>query len=179
MALRHDALGAAARLVVAAHAAAAGIEGAVATIGRLAVEPGATNTIPDRATLFADLRAPDDARVRQLVERVLAAAEEAARATRCTVAAAERWRYSATPMAPSVVAVVRRAVAAVEAEPCELPSGAGHDAQILGIAGVPVAMLFVRSDAGGVSHAPHELTEQDALEACVLALEPALRELVA
>ena len=61
----------------------------------------------------------------------------------------------------------------------ELPSGAGHDAQILGMAGVPVGMLFVRSDAGGVSHAPEELTEHDALLALVTALEAALRELLA
>jgi N-carbamoyl-L-amino-acid hydrolase len=76
------------------------------------------------------------------------------------------------------MAALRRAVAALGTEPVELPSGAGHDAQILGQAGVPVAMLFVRSDAGGVSHAPEETTEPDALVACVRALEPALRELM-
>ena len=38
----------------------------------------------------------------------------------------------------------------------ELPSGAGHDAGILAAAGVPSAMLFVRSLNGGVSHSPDE-----------------------
>ena len=108
----------------------------------------------------------------------IAAAREAAAGTRCTVELAERWRYPATPMSDGPTGVVRRAVAQLDAEPFELPSGAGHDAQILGMAGVPVAMLFVRSDAGGVSHAPEEWTEDDALVACVQALEPALRELV-
>ncbi|MEO9175334.1 MAG: Zn-dependent hydrolase [Gaiellales bacterium] len=178
MDLRSDALGAAARLVVAAHAAAGAIPGAVATIGRLTVEPGATNTIPNRATLFADLRAPDDARVDELLERVERAAREAATATRCTVELAERWRYPATPMSDGPTGVVRRAIARLGDEPFELASGAGHDAQILGMAGVPVAMLFVRSDAGGVSHAPEEWTNDDALVACVQVLEPALRELV-
>jgi allantoate deiminase len=179
MELRSDALGAAARLVVAAHDAARAIPGAVATIGRLEVLPGATNTIPNRATLFADLRAPDDGRVDELVGLVIANAQAAAAESRCSVEIAERWRYPATPMSEGPMAVVRRAVARLDAEPFELPSGAGHDAQILGIAGVPVAMLFVRSDAGGVSHAPEEWTESDALVACVQALEPALRELVA
>jgi allantoate deiminase len=177
MELRSDALGAAAALVVEAHAIARSIPGAVATIGRLVVEPGATNTIPNRATLFADMRAPDDARVGELVGRIVDEAQGAAEDARCAVEIAERWSYPATPMDASVLAVVRRAVATVDPDPFELPSGAGHDAQILGMAGVPVAMLFVRSDAGGVSHAAEELTEDDALVACVQVLEPALREL--
>ncbi len=61
----------------------------------------------------------------------------------------------------------------------ELPSGAGHDAGILAASGIPAGMLFVRSDAGGVSHAPEEHTEPDAVAACVTALEHILRELAA
>jgi beta-ureidopropionase / N-carbamoyl-L-amino-acid hydrolase len=72
---------------------------------------------------------------------------------------------------------LRRAIAAQGLEPVELPSGAGHDAQVLALAGVPSAMLFVRSDARGVSHAPEEATGADAVVHCVRALEPALREL--
>ena len=74
MALRSDALGAAAHFVVAAHDIARSLPGAVATIGRLTVAPGATNTIPDRCQLFADLRAPDGERLDALVDGVLAAA---------------------------------------------------------------------------------------------------------
>jgi hypothetical protein len=40
-------------------------------------------------------------------------------------------------------------------------------------------MLFVRSDAGGVSHAPEEATGADAVAAAVTVIEPALRELAA
>jgi hydantoinase/carbamoylase family amidase len=178
MELRSDALAAAARFVVAAHATARAIPGAVATIGRLTVGPGATNTIPNRAALFADVRAPDDSRLERLVREVEEAAREAATATRCSVEIVPRWRYASHPMSPGPMAALRRAVAALGADPVELPSGAGHDAQILGQAGVPVAMLFVRSDAGGVSHAPEERTEPDAVVACVRVLEPALRELM-
>jgi N-carbamoyl-L-amino-acid hydrolase len=70
-----------------------------------------------------------------------------------------------------------RAVAGLGLEPFELPSGAGHDAGIFALAGVPSAMLFVRSDAGGVSHAPEELTGTDAVVLGVRAFETALREL--
>ncbi len=179
MELRSDALAAAASFVVSAHAVAAAIPGAVATIGRLSVEPGATNTIPNRTVLFADLRAPDDARLGELVGGVDNAARQAAQGARCTVEISPRWRYPSTPMSEAPTAAVRRAVAALGGEPFELASGAGHDAQILGMAGVPVAMLFVRSDADGVSHAPEESTGADAIAACVRALEPALRELLA
>ena len=72
---------------------------------------------------------------------------------------------------------LRRAVAALGLEPFELPSGAGHDAAIFALAGVPSAMLFVRSDAGGVSHAPEECSGADAVALGVQALEAALREL--
>jgi allantoate deiminase len=179
MALRSDALGAAAQFVVAAHDIARSLPGAVATIGRLTVAPGATNTIPGRCQLFADLRAPDSERLDALVDRVLAAAAEAAAGSDCTVVVEPRWRSEAEAMHPLPRAALERAVTALGVELAELPSGAGHDAQILAAAGVPSAMLFVRSDAGGVSHAPEEHTGADAVVLAVQALEAALRELAA
>jgi allantoate deiminase len=178
MGARADALAAASRFVLASHESARTIPGAVATIGRLTVGPGATNTIPDRVSLFADVRAPDDAALAQLVTLVERSAHEAAAASRCSVALGPRWPYPAQPMSREPMAALRAAISSLGSEPVELPSGAGHDAQILGKAGVPVAMLFVRSDAGGLSHAPEEHTETDALVACVRVLEPALRELM-
>ena len=158
MQLRSDALGAAARFVVAAHDVARALPGAVATIGRLTVAPGATNTIPERCELFVDLRAPDDERVEALVDGVGRRARRGGggrlRGRRSSSAGATRR----SPMSDPPRAALRRAVAALGVEPVELPSGAGHDAAILALAGVPSAMLFVRSDAGGVSHAPEEST---------------------
>jgi N-carbamoyl-L-amino-acid hydrolase len=43
----------------------------------------------------------------------------------------------------------------------ELVSGAGHDAMVLAAAGVPTAMLFVRSLNGGVSHCREELSSDE------------------
>jgi hydantoinase/carbamoylase family amidase len=177
MPLRSDALGAAARFVVDAYDVARSLPGAVATVGRLTVAPGATNTIPERCELFADLRAPDDARVEALVNGVVAVAREAAASASCEVSIAPRWRYDAVAMSAGPKDALRRAVEALGLEAAELPSGAGHDAAILALAGVPSAMLFVRSDAGGVSHAPEELSGADAVALGVQALEAALREL--
>jgi len=179
MALRADALAAAAAFVVAAQDVARSIPEAVCTVGRLTVSPGATNTIPGRVELFADLRAPDAERLEQLISRATDAAHGAAADAGCTAEFAPSWRYEPVPMSPEPAAALRGAIAGLGLEPFELPSGAGHDAAIMGMAGVPSAMLFVRSDAGGVSHAPEEMTGADAVEWCVRALEPALRELAA
>ena len=82
-------------------------------------------------------------------------------------------------MHPRPSDALRRAIAATGADPVELPSGAGHDAAILAAAGIPTGMLFVRSDAGGASHAPEEATGRDAVAAGVEVLEAALRDLAA
>ena len=177
MSLRSDALAAAARFVVDAHDVARSLPGAVATIGRLTVAPGATNTIPERCELFADLRAPDDARLETLVDGAVAAARQAAHGANCEVVIEPRWRYQAVEMSEGPRSALARAVAGLGLEPFELPSGAGHDAEIFALAGVPSAMLFVRSDAGGVSHAPEEHTCADAVVLAVPAFEAAVREL--
>src|SRR5207344_350574 len=177
MPLRSDALGAAARFVVDAHDVARSLPGAVATIGRLTVAPGATNTIPEHCELFIDVRAPDGARLDALVDGVVEAANRAARTARCEVAIESRWRYEAVEMNDGPRGALERAVTSLGLETVALPSGAGHDAAILALAGVPSAMLFVRSDAGGVSHAPEESTGADAVALAVEVLEAAIREL--
>ena len=179
MDLRSDALGAAAGFVRRVHDAARSLSGAVATVGRMDVSPGATNTIPGRVELFADLRAPDSDRLDALVAAASSAARlpptaPRARSRSCRAGATSPWRWTPSPRTrsggPSPAAGL---------EPVELPSGAGHDAAITAGAGVPSAMLFVRSDAEGVSHAPEEATGADAVAAAVGVLEAALRELAA
>jgi N-carbamoyl-L-amino-acid hydrolase len=60
----------------------------------------------------------------------------------------------------------------------ELVSGAGHDAMVLAAAGVPTAMLFVRSLNGGISHSPDELSSVEDIDLAVEALTAALGRLV-
>ena len=177
MALRSDALAAAAGFVRRVHGAAVALPGAVATVGRMDVLPGATNTIPGRVELFADLRAPDAERLQALIAAATSAAGDAAGEASCRVEILPRWRYEPVHMHAEPAGALRRAIAAAGVELVELPSGAGHDAAILAAAGVPAAMLFVRSDAGGVSHAPEESTGADAVALAVTVLEAAIREL--
>jgi acetylornithine deacetylase/succinyl-diaminopimelate desuccinylase-like protein len=58
-----------------------------------------------------------------------------------------------------------------------LQSWGGHDAGVLAQAGVPAAMLFVRSLAGGVSHHPDEHTCGEDIDAAVAVLAAGLRHL--
>jgi acetylornithine deacetylase/succinyl-diaminopimelate desuccinylase-like protein len=158
MAGREDALVDAAEFVLRLREAAAAIDGAVATVGRIEVEPGASNVIPRRAAVSVDVRAPDDERL----ERVLA------------VVPAEASALPAVAMAPAVVAALREVVAARGLPVVELASGAGHDAGVLAAAGVPTAMLFVRSLNGGISHSPDELSDAEDVELGVDVLAGAL-----
>jgi hydantoinase/carbamoylase family amidase len=177
MAGRADALGAAAAMVVELHAAAAAIEDAVATVGQLTVLPGASNVIPDRVVLTVDARAPDIARLDALEAAVEGEARRAAGARGCGATVRRTWRLPPAPMSARVREALLRAIAATGVETTELPSGAGHDAQVFAQAGVPTGMLFARSLAGGVSHCPEEDTDAEAVDLAVQALAGALAEL--
>ncbi|MHB1243550.1 MAG: M20/M25/M40 family metallo-hydrolase [Gaiellaceae bacterium] len=163
MAVREDALVAAAEFVLHARETARAIEGTVATVGQVTVEPGGTNVIPGRVVVSVDARAPDAERL----DRLAAA-----------LAIEDPVRTEPSPMAEEVRAALRAAVESVGAPVVELPSGAGHDAGILASAGVPSGMLFVRSQNGGISHNPAELSSPDDIALATAALERALRDLV-
>lgn len=149
--------------------------GALATVGRVRIEPNGTNAVPSAVHAWLDARAPDEATLAGMVEEISAAAGRAAESHRvlCEVRA-----ESSTPIVEFGAALRDRvAVAAARGGPpvpC-LPTGAGHDAGILS-AHVPAAMLFVRNPTG-VSHSPAErATDADCL-AGVTALTAVLEDL--
>ncbi len=163
MDVRQDALVEAAEFVLQAREAARGIDGAVATVGQVTVEPGGTNVIPGRVVVSVDARAPDAERL----DRLAAALQ-----------IEEPIRTEPSPMSEEIRAALRAEVEALGVPVLELPSGAGHDAGILASAGVPSGMLFVRSLNGGVSHNPAELSSPEDISLAVDALTGALRRLV-
>jgi N-carbamoyl-L-amino-acid hydrolase len=161
---REDALAAAAEFVLRLRDAASAVDGAVATAGRVEVEPGAVNVIPARVSVSVDVRAPD----RERLDAVLAAVPEA--------------RVHVTdpvPMAAGPTEALRVAIASLGLPAVELASGAGHDAMVLAAAGVPTGLLFVRSLADGASHCPEEETSGDDVALAVEALALALGRLAA
>ncbi|MFI6132510.1 allantoate amidohydrolase [Micromonospora sp. NPDC051141] len=141
-----------------------------ATVGRVSVEPNATNAIPSRVTGWLDARAAEAATLDGLVEAVRAKATERAgrdgTALTCT-------RESATPLVAFDGGLAERLVALLDAP--VLPTGAGHDAGVLA-AHLPTAMLFVRNPTG-VSHSPAESATDADCAAGVTALARVLEEL--
>lgn len=154
MALRRDALGAAAEFVTAVEAVARDHDWVVATIGEVEVEPGARNVIPGRAVLSLDLRHASDS----VREAVLARLRERGFAIAQARGVGIEWKVGkgtgAVKTSAALTELLAQAIAASGHPVVRLPSGAGHDAVMLSTI-APIAMLFVRC-AGGVSHNPAE-----------------------
>ncbi|MGN9778732.1 allantoate amidohydrolase [Micromonospora sp. H33] len=146
------------------------LRGAHATVGRVAVEPNATNAIPSRVTGWLDARAAEPETLAGLVEAVHGKVAERARRDGTEVALTEE---SATPLVAFDGGLAGRLATLLDAP--VLPTGAGHDAGVL--AGhLPTAMLFVRNPTG-VSHSPAESASDDDCAAGVTALARVLEEL--
>ncbi|WP_028569248.1 allantoate amidohydrolase [Salinispora tropica] len=144
--------------------------GAHATIGRVRVEPNATNAIPSQVTGWLDARAAEPETLAGLVEAVHDRASERARRDGTGLRLTEE---SATPLVAFDGGLADRLARLLDAP--VLPTGAGHDAGVL--AGhLPTAMLFVRNPTG-VSHSPAESANDDDCAAGVQALAAALEEL--
>jgi allantoate deiminase len=157
---RQDALVGAAAMILAARRIARGRQNVVATTGRIAVSPGATNVIPGECIFTLDLRAPDDG-LRAAAEReMLDEFEQAARESGTTLVATRLHAASAVACDPRLQSALAGAIEAAGLPVLRLPSGAGHDG--MAIASLcPIGMLFVRC-AGGISHHPAEaVTESD------------------
>lgn len=174
MHMRSDALCAASELILAFEHAARAAGDAVATVGRILVEPNGTNVIPGRVAFSLDLRSPDNAKLdtieAALHERIAQVQRE--RGVRVSVEAFER--RDATPMTPALREAIARAIGTLGERSIDVPSGAGHDAMSLGKI-VPTAMIFVPS-IGGLSHVDDERTNDADLELGVEALAGAIVE---
>ena len=154
MALRHDALGAAAEMVLAVEHIGKSDERLVATVGQLEVAPGASNVIPGEARFTIDLRAPsDDVRDRaaaELEDDLKAIAEQ----RNVDLDLELFYKAAAATCSSALINELEAAVERTGIRPLKLPSGAGHDGQAV-VALCPIAMLFLRCE-GGISHNPAE-----------------------
>jgi len=176
MELRRDALAGASRAVLALRDEARAREGMTANVGLIRIEAGGFNVIPGEAEFTIDVRSPTAegfSRVEGFVHETLTniAAEEG-----LDLDLAQTQRLDPVPLDPSLQDTLERAAAAEGASSIRLPSGAGHDAMVLG-RHVPAGMLFVPS-RGGVSHNPSEFTPPEQCELGTRVLARAVRDLV-
>jgi allantoate deiminase len=161
MALRRDALAAAAECVLAVEACGRETPDLVATVGTIEAQPGAMNVIPGDARFSIDVRSPRDADRIAAVARIRTAILRIAAARGVTVTLAPVHEKESVACADWLQAQIRAAIAAEGHRVLDLPSGAGHDGMALA-AVADIGMVFVRC-ASGISHNPLEaITEQDA-----------------
>jgi beta-ureidopropionase / N-carbamoyl-L-amino-acid hydrolase len=171
---RRDPMLGLAAAILAARAAAEEL-GAVATLGRVLVEPNSTNSVAGRVRAWLDARADRDQTLDWLLVAFQAAVEEAAGRHRLTVDLTGESRSPAVAFDARLRDRLAACLRARGQEPVELPTAAGHDAGVLAAA-LPTAMLFVRNPTG-TSHSPAERAETDDCLAGVEALIAVVEEL--
>lgn len=155
------------------------LTGALATFGKIAVEPNGVNAIPSLVRGWLDSRAADQDTLDAVVTGIERAAREHAERAGIDL---DVVRESFTPVVEFQHALrdelgkilTGRGGDAGRAVPV-LGTGAGHDAGILS-ASVPTAMLFVRNPTG-ISHSPAEYAAEDDCTAGVIALADVLEGL--
>ena len=128
------------------------------TTGRITLDPGAPSIIPGRAEMLFQIRDDDPAVIDRLEGLLQSMAAEVTAQGRCSVTL-ERLRTGAPAMMDGVFQQTIEAASASFAggKSIRMPSGAGHDAQILATI-MPAGMLFVPS-IGGISHHWSENTD--------------------
>ncbi len=130
------------------------------TVGKMSVEPGAPAIIPGKAEMVLQFRDADPAILDRFEKALLEIVAAANARGPCTVECVNLSRTMPTVMDDRFLDAIEEA--AVQHAPdknVRMPSGAGHDAQILGLK-LPAAMMFVPS-IGGISHHFTENTADD------------------
>ena len=164
MSLRHDPAYVAAEITVFLRNLAKDLGGdQVCTVGKIDLHPNLTNVVPARATLTLDVRNTD--------EKILQIAESKIKDFLAQIAVSEGVEIKTRQLARfEPVIFDDRVIDLVESIAKEqnnsvqrMPSGAGHDAQMLARV-CPAGMIFVPS-VKGISHNAAEFTDEADLNA--------------
>src|SRR5688572_8018220 len=157
MAERQDAMLAASHLTIAVREIVTSRPGRqVGTVGKIEVSPNAPNVVPGAATLIIELRDLSPEKLKSIADEIRARAKTIAETTKTTIELVPASRNPPALADAGMQDVVERAATQLKLSSVRLPSGAGHDAQMMAQL-TPMGMIFVPS-VGGVSHSPKELT---------------------
>lgn len=133
----------------------------VCTMGRIDVHPNLINVVPARAVCTVDVRNTDETVLQFAEARVAAYCDELAAAEGVTITRRPLARFEPVLFDERVVSRVEHHAQALGHQARRLPSGAGHDAQMLARV-CPAGMIFVPS-VRGISHNPAEYTDPEHL----------------
>ncbi|CAB4820882.1 MAG: hydantoinase/carbamoylase family amidase [Actinobacteria bacterium] len=151
MRLRRDPMVVAAQVVTEARAIARRMGGTqVATVGHLNVFPDLVNVIPSRVTFTVDVRNTEEDRLQQAEQALFAFARRMAAEEGCDITTKPLARFKPVEFDDRMIDLVEKTAQALGHSVKRMPSGAGHDAQMLARV-CPSAMIFVPS-INGLSH---------------------------
>lgn len=157
MRMRKDAGFVAAEIAVCARKVARELGGyQVATVGALTLAPNLVNVVPNHVVMTVDLRNTEEDRLKEAERRLFDFAQRTAEAEGVGLERRSLARFAPVAFAPKLVARVEAIAKEFGLPVKRLPSGAGHDAQIMA-AVCPACMIFVPS-VGGISHNVEEYT---------------------
>src|SRR5882724_448746 len=170
MAVRRDALAAAAKLVLEIRTIAGKHPDAVCTIGSLKTFPGIVTAVVGRCELTLDQRDLRPEVLAQMYREAHEASDRFAREEKCTVEWSRIWNIEPIAFHPALIDLCREAVMETAGVAPHLPSGPLHDAAEVARAGIPTVMMFVQS-LRGISHNKIEGTALDDLSLAVTAFD--------
>ena len=151
MRLRRDPMVVAAQVVTEARAIARRMGGTqVATVGRLNAFPDLVNVVPARVAFTVDVRNTDEDRLQQAEQALFAFARRMAAEEGCDIVMKPLARFEPVEFDGRMIDLVEGTAKALGHSVKRMPSGAGHDAQMLARV-CPSAMIFVPS-INGLSH---------------------------
>jgi len=154
MALRRDALAGAAELVGAVEARAREIEGLLATVGALRVQPGVVNAVPGAVDLTVEIRAAVDETRETAGTALTSEARRIAKARGLDLEMSRTYAQPATPCDARLQDALEAAIRATGGSGRRMASGATHDSSAMADL-CPVAMIFLAC-RDGISHNPAE-----------------------
>jgi N-carbamoyl-L-amino-acid hydrolase len=134
----------------------------VATVGRLELSPNLVNVVPATAVFTVDLRNTDEHTLQQAESRLAAELDRVASEERVTVSTRSLARFEPVEFDADMIDLVEATATELGCSTRRMPSGAGHDAQMLARV-CPTSMIFVPS-ANGLSHNIAEYTAPEDLE---------------
>ena len=175
MTLRHDPAYVAARVAVFLRELAVELGGQqVCTVGKIDLHPNLINVVPARATLTLDVRNTDETLLRLAEKRIKDFLDEVGRVEGVSITTRQLARFEPVVFDERVIAVIEETAAQMGLSSRRMPSGAGHDAQMIARM-CPSAMIFVPS-VRGISHNPAEHTDSvDLISGTNLLLRAMLR----
>ena len=164
MSLRHDPAYVAAEITVFLRNLAKDLGGdQVCTVGKIDLHPNLTNVVPARATLTLDVRNTDEKLLQTAELKIKDFLAQIAISEGVEIKTRELARFEPVVFDDRVIDLVEAIAKEQKNSVQRMPSGAGHDAQMLARV-CPAGMIFVPS-VKGISHNAAEFTEEVDLNA--------------